>query len=146
MLSINSSVLTRIDLLKGFGQFLTWKWCIAMKVYLDDLRPAPKGWIRCYWPDEVIELLKKGLVAELSLDHDLGDDKRGTGYDVILWIERAIALHQFRPPLILIHSANPAAALRMARGIDSINNLLAGKTCHGADIISVEKYSLTEEK
>jgi hypothetical protein len=30
------------------------------------------------------------MVQELSLDHDLGDDARGTGYDVILWIEEAV--------------------------------------------------------
>ena len=34
------------------------------------------------WPDEAIELLKTGKVSELSLDHDLGDDIRGTRYDV----------------------------------------------------------------
>lgn len=38
------------------------------------------------WPDEAIELLKSGEVRKLSLDHDLGDDERGTGYDVLLWI------------------------------------------------------------
>lgn len=30
-----------------------------MKLYLDDERQAPKGWIRVFWPDEVITLLKK---------------------------------------------------------------------------------------
>lgn len=29
-----------------------------MKIYLDDIRSAPKGWIRVYWPEEVIEYLK----------------------------------------------------------------------------------------
>ncbi|VAW81561.1 hypothetical protein MNBD_GAMMA12-2513, partial [hydrothermal vent metagenome] len=56
-----------------------------MKVYLDDERPTPEGWVRVYWPDEAIELLKTGKVKEISLDHDLGDDERGTGYDVVLW-------------------------------------------------------------
>tara|TARA_R110002049_G_scaffold285698_4_gene467063 strand:- start:225547 stop:225711 length:165 start_codon:yes stop_codon:yes gene_type:complete len=54
-----------------------------MKVYLDDERETPQGWIRVYWPDEAIELLRSGEVIEISLDHDLGDDNRGTGYDVI---------------------------------------------------------------
>ncbi len=49
-----------------------------MKVYLDDLRTEPKGWRRVYWPDEAIELLATGTVEEISLDHDLGDDDRGT--------------------------------------------------------------------
>jgi hypothetical protein len=47
-----------------------------MKVFLDDGRPTPAGWMRAYWPDEVIALLKTGRVEELSLDHDLGDDSR----------------------------------------------------------------------
>jgi hypothetical protein len=50
-----------------------------MKVYLDDERQAPDGWVRVFWPDEVIALLQTGAVRELSLDHDLGDDERGTG-------------------------------------------------------------------
>jgi len=39
-----------------------------------------------YWPAEAIALLETGQVRELSLDHDLGDDTRGTGYDVVLWV------------------------------------------------------------
>jgi hypothetical protein len=58
-----------------------------MKVYLDDERPCPDGWVVARWPEEVIELLKTGQVTHLSLDHDLGDDYRGTGYDVITWID-----------------------------------------------------------
>jgi hypothetical protein len=94
-----------------------------MKVYLDDLRPAPAGWVRAYWPDEVIELLQTGSVEVLSLDHDLGDDERGTGYDVIRWIEEAVALHGFEPPVIRVHSANPVAAKRMMDGVDAIMRL-----------------------
>ena len=54
-----------------------------MKVYLDDGRKTPDGWYRVYWPDEAIELLKTGKVTEISFDHDLGDDERGTGYAFI---------------------------------------------------------------
>ena len=94
-----------------------------MKVFLDDERSTPDGWIRAYWPDEVIRLLQAGQVEVLSLDHDLGDDSRGTGYDVILWMETEVALHGFSPPLILIHSANSAAAQRMRAGVESIARL-----------------------
>ena len=51
-----------------------------MKVWLDDERGAPEGWMRVRWPDEAIALLKTGQVTHLSLDHDLGDDVRGTVY------------------------------------------------------------------
>lgn len=37
-----------------------------------DERDTPAGWIRVYWPDEVIKLLKTGKVTEISVDHDLG--------------------------------------------------------------------------
>ena len=91
-----------------------------MKVYLDDERETPNGWIRVYWPDEAIEILKTGKVIELSLDHDLGDDERGTGYDVILWIEEAVILGCFEPPRITVHSSNSSARQKMELGIASI--------------------------
>ena len=28
-----------------------------MKIFLDDIRNTPDGWVRCYWPDEVLSLL-----------------------------------------------------------------------------------------
>ena len=45
-----------------------------MKVYLDDVRDAPPGWVRAHMPEEVIALLRSSSVTELSLDHDLGLD------------------------------------------------------------------------
>lgn len=91
-----------------------------MKIFLDDKRPAPDGWKRVNWPEEAIELLKTGKVTEISIDHDLGDDERGTGYDVILWIEEAVATRGYRPPIIHVHSANPSARRKMEMGIESI--------------------------
>ncbi|SEK30572.1 hypothetical protein SAMN05216359_101364 [Roseateles sp. YR242] len=95
----------------------------VMKVFLDDERSTPQGWLRAYWPDEVIALLKTGRVSDLSLDHDLGDDARGTGYDVVLWIEEAVALNAFEPPRIKVHSANSSARAKMEAGIRSIERL-----------------------
>ena len=95
----------------------------SLRVYLDDERPAPPGWLRVHWPLEAIALLESGQVQEISLDHDLGDDVRGTGYDVILWIEEAVALRGFIPPRIHVHSANASARQKMAAGIRSIERL-----------------------
>ena len=39
-----------------------------MKIYLDDERSTPDGWLRVYWPNEAIELLKLGNVIEISLN------------------------------------------------------------------------------
>ena len=94
-----------------------------MKIWLDDLREAPDGWTRAYWPEEVITLLEQGYVTDVSLDHDLGDDSRGTGYDVIRWIEEAVVTRGFTPPHIAIHSANPVGRERMMRGIAAIEKI-----------------------
>ena len=51
-----------------------------MKVFLDDERKAPEGWVRVRWPEEAIELLQNGQVEEISLDHDLGDDGHAQRY------------------------------------------------------------------
>lgn len=94
-----------------------------MKVFLDDERVAPVGWVQVRWPNEAIGHLATGKVVHLSLDHDLGDDQRGTGYDVLLWIEEEVILRQFVPPEITIHTANPAARQRMLAAVDAIDKL-----------------------
>ena len=94
-----------------------------MKIFLDDVRDTPEGYVRCYWPSEVIELLKANPVSELSLDHDLGDDEKGTGYDVLKWIEEEVYTNNFTPPKVIkVHSANPIAKQRMLSAIASIYN------------------------
>lgn len=92
-----------------------------MKVFLDDERATPEGWVRTFWPEEVIALLKTGQVTELSLDHDLGDDAHGTGYTVLLWLEEQVAVHGMLPPKIQVYSANSSARLKMAAAIGAIN-------------------------
>jgi len=94
-----------------------------MRVYLDDERATPAGWVRVFWPNEAIALLETGEVDELSLDHDLGDDRRGTGYDVVLWIEEAVAMRGFKPPRMFVHSANSSARQKMLAGIEAIDAL-----------------------
>ncbi|MCK8102238.1 cyclic-phosphate processing receiver domain-containing protein [Pseudoalteromonas sp. 2CM36K] len=106
-----------------------------MNVYLDDERETPTGWFRAYWPSEVIKLLKTGKVKLLSLDHDLGNDNKGTGYDVLLWIEQAVFIDGFVPPKIAVHSANSSARIKMERAITQINllakNQKGSKRCDG---------------
>lgn len=98
-----------------------------MKVYLDDERKTPEGWVRVFWPEKAIELLKTGSVSEISLDHDLGDDAHGTGYDVVLWIEEAVVTQNFVPPKIKVHSANSSARYKMELGIANINKVVSGR-------------------
>ncbi len=101
----------------------------GLKVWLDDVRPAPEGWVAARWPEEVIALLRTGEVIALSLDHDLGDDAHGTGYDVVLWIEEAVAVSGFVPPATMrVHSANSVARDRMEAGLASVAHLVARRT------------------
>ncbi len=94
-----------------------------MRVYLDDERRTPEGWVRVYWPEEAIELLMTGNAIEISLDHDLGNDDHGTGYDVVLWIEEAVIIRGFKPPKITVHSSNPSARIKMELGISNIEKI-----------------------
>lgn len=91
-----------------------------MKVYLDDERATPEGWHRVFLAEQAIEMLKTGKVTHISLDHDLGNDKVGTGYDVVLWIEQQVICHNYVPPVITVHSANTSAAIKMRQGIQTI--------------------------
>lgn len=60
-----------------------------LRVWLDDVRDAPAGWTRAH----------TGGVVEISLDHDPADDQKfGTGYTVLTWIEEQVALHGSEPP------------------------------------------------
>ncbi|WP_216610304.1 hypothetical protein [Vibrio coralliilyticus] len=40
-------------------------------------------------------MLQQETVTEISLDHDRVDDAHGPGYDVVLWIEEAVATQVF---------------------------------------------------
>lgn len=100
---------------------------LRMNVYLDDERKTPENWVRVYSPNDAIELLATGQVERISLDHDLGDDTRGTGYDVVLWIEEMVATSGFKPPQILVHSANSSAREKMLAGVRKIQALAAGR-------------------
>jgi len=101
------------------------QYLIEKRVYLDDERKSPIGWILVKTPKEAIDLLKKGNVTDISLDHDLGDDKGiGTGYDVLKWIEEKVYFDKsFKLPNITIHTANPSARRKMEQALNSIRRI-----------------------
>jgi hypothetical protein len=90
------------------------------KVFLDDERLAPNGWIRAYSYYGAVDLLGGENVEEISFDHDLGH--RRTGYDVLVWLEKKIADNPgfHIPEKISIHTANPVGRARMKQVISSI--------------------------
>ncbi len=97
------------------------------KVWLDDMRKEPIGWFRAHNYDECLELLQRGDVIELSLDHDLADihyamhertdyscpdpyaGSEKTGYHVVLWM----CENNVWPPVIRIHSMSTVGRQRM---------------------------------
>ncbi|MBN8215731.1 MAG: hypothetical protein J0L75_03775 [Spirochaetes bacterium] len=93
-----------------------------MKIWLDDEREAPPGWLLAKAPHEVIGCLRTYKVEIISLDHDLGEVTSGTGYDVIVWIEKEVVTNGYIPPEIRIHTTNPVARLRMEAGVRFIKN------------------------
>lgn len=97
-----------------------------MKLWHDDVRPAPPGWVWAQDNDAAKEYLKLGVVTEISMDHDLGADPRAglyargwsydTGEELVKWM-----IEEGRvPEKVRIHSWNPSGARRMAlRFIDA---------------------------
>ena len=99
-----------------------------MRVWLDDTRDAPAGWVRARWPEEAVALLRAGGMTALSLDHDLGPDRSGrdrTGYEVLAWLEAEVAGGRWDHPLpaIAVHSGNPVGRARMEQAVEAIRRL-----------------------
>jgi hypothetical protein len=99
-----------------------------LRVWLDDVRKAPEGWVHVKTPEEAIDLLRSGDVEEVSLDHDLGlatPEAERTGYDVLAWLEEAVATGAWKHalPAIHVHSANPVGWRRMEQAIAAIQRL-----------------------
>ena len=91
-----------------------------MKLYVDDIRIAPEGWVQAWTAREAIEFLGTKTVTELSLDHDLGDVSEDTGYDIMKWIEVRVFHDEMPLPEIKFHTSNPAGRQNMQAAYDAI--------------------------
>ena len=89
-----------------------------VKLWLDDQRPAPRGWLHARNYAEAVGCIQRSGpdLAEVSLDHDLcpahssGDYSDGeTGYDVLVYL-----LDTGLRPLIHLHTMNPEGLQRMS--------------------------------
>lgn len=100
----------------------------SKRIWLDDERPAPYGWLWVESPNDVIHFIIMGNVEEISLDHDLCGIEQ-TGYDVLIWLEKVVCdeidymPRDFKPPKIRIHTANPVAAEKMYAAKDNIDKI-----------------------
>lgn len=101
-----------------------------MKLFIDDWRPCPAGWVLAKDYDEAVEILASCLVTDVSFDHDLGCDgfddggnliMKKSGYDVASWLEKRVATDATFPvPDMQVHSANPAGIRDLNLVIGSI--------------------------
>ena len=96
-------------------------------VYLDDLRSAPRGWVRTRTAEETIDELRSGDVDQLSLDYNLGPDAGQTGAAVLRWIDRQIAENpEWKPPrAIRVHSTHRVGRSLMIEMLRDICQRLA---------------------
>lgn len=106
-----------------------------INLWLDDIRPAPEGWVRVKTVHEAIEVMRTKDVDHMSLDHDLdlcptchdlNEDysqdillpckcNQSTGYDFVKWMAGNDIWPKFKPT---VHSANPVGANNMRAMID----------------------------
>lgn len=119
-----------------------------VKLWLDDMRPAPMGWVHVKTVDEAKWYLERDLVEVASLDHDLGAcedcmdgktaeqwlvennyqamphcDHFGTGYTLVCWMEET---GHWPSKEARCHSANPAGRKKMNLAIERHYNRNSG--------------------
>jgi len=98
-----------------------------MKVWLDDVRPMPYDYdVHVKTAKHAIELLKAGLVTEISLDNDLGsvyhdDSSTGEGRHVADFIEEAAYLCELPRLVWHTHTSNTVARSVMEAALSNAN-------------------------
>lgn len=112
--------------LSTFAKLVTQKESVkseaSVRMWLDDERPMPEGFdLHVRTAREAIEAIRSGRVVEASLDHDLGSEENGTGYDVAKFVEEAAFQGALAPMRVSVHSANPIGARNIQMCIDNAN-------------------------
>ncbi|HUH26208.1 MAG TPA: cyclic-phosphate processing receiver domain-containing protein [Flavobacterium sp.] len=95
------------------------------KIYLDDLRSIPQGFIglRSY-AEFVFYIQQNGLPDFISFDHDLGLEE--SGFDCAKWLVNYCLETNLRLPEFEVHSQNPV-------GKQNIESLLNNFKRHSID-------------
>lgn len=94
-----------------------------MKIYLDDTRPCPEGWVLVRTVEQAIKLLETEQVEEISLDNDLGLGYT-EGWEVLDFLEETVFDNKnFPMPIVSVHSANPVRVAYMKRVLGSIERI-----------------------
>ncbi len=96
-----------------------------VKLWLDDLRPAPPGWVECRSVAQAKVFLRGGAVEWASLDHDLGDQilDGGTARQLIMWLEEE---KLWPSEGTRVHSSSQSATDCMLAAMDAAQAYSAG--------------------
>lgn len=94
-----------------------------MKIFLDDERPIPDGFVGVRNYHDFVRVIDSNfsVITDISLDHDLGEDK--TGYDAALHLEKLVYLGILPRCTISCHSMNPVDKKRIELCLCRINNM-----------------------
>ena len=81
-------------------------------VFLDDLRPCPKGFVLARTAEECVTLLLDCDVGVLSLDYELGPDS-ANGMAVV----ESMIVHRRFPREVYVHSSSPMGKAWMLKAL-----------------------------
>ncbi len=88
------------------------------KLFVDDWRNAPAGWVLARTVEEALQVLRTGEVEEVSLDYMIGEDPDHNFEPVARFI--AQMPREKRPKRVLIHTSS-------GRGAWALERLLSGQ-------------------
>ncbi len=90
---------------------------LPARLYLDDYRPAPDGWLPVRTPLDFRYLVSTFDWDAISLDNDLSGQRTAvTGEDLLMWMFEEDHLPKEKP---CVHSQDPHGAPRMRAYIDA---------------------------
>lgn len=85
-----------------------------MKIWLDDIRPAPPGFIWCHSVNEAKAIIESSVntIELIDCDHDLGDyaNDGGDGIKLLDWLAERQLYYPIR-----LHTMNPVGLENMQR-------------------------------
>ena len=93
---------------------------MGIKIWVDDVRTVPNGYVGTKSVNDTIALIEKteaegGNIELIDLDHDLGDFACFGG-DAIKILDYLVERETFYP--VTLHTANPVGRANMQRMID----------------------------
>ena len=98
-----------------------------MKLWIDDIRKAPEGWVWVVDAESATREFLKGYITEVSFDNDLGPDSL-EGWQVANWLEHQVRMGVLPAPEIMkVHSGNPPGKARIQATLDAIAKFVRGE-------------------